>query len=493
MARKLTLIVAFVFIASIIAITLVACDSGEYNVTVAEMTNGTVTVSKAKAKAGDEITVTVTPKTGYALKSGSLKANNEAITGNKFKMPKANVTISAEFEVCTEINGLGIDNFWEYLYSSDKNFTFNLSFVAGSSGEMFLSRTVKYTPTAYMEKESYDNMRMASRTTYAWLDGNSMYEVNAGEGYDPYKEKYSASNYYFESGEVDILLDGYGSFFEFDGSKWKLKEDKLDEYVIALGGEIDYEGTIRARAESLRIEFTNNSMKVSTRVDFEADEYGEAASETIQYIISDIGTTTVTIPDEYIALEVENDYTVPPVCNGVTFDNFADFIRNGNYTLDQNINDYKTIMKDGNKMIVDNRNGDGMDYYWVDEESCYHVKGFSDINQYPSSDWEKILLNEIVIDLIFDGSGKYFEYFSSEWRIIPSMIDEYKQIADPSNIYDRATFESMRIYVSNKSSNSEWNSIRLSGEYKLVGSESISYRCEFENINSTKVNIPFLQ
>lgn len=166
---------------------------------------------------------------------------------------------------------------------------------------------------------------------------------------------------------------------------------------------------------------------------------------------------------------------------------------NGNYTLDQNINDYKTIMKDGNKMIIDNRNGDGMDYYWVDRDSCYHAKGFSDINQYPSSDWEKILLDEIVIDLIFDGSGKYFEYFSSEWRIIPSMIDEYKQIADPNNIYDRATFESLRIYVSNKSSNSEWNSIRLSGEYKLVGSESRSYRCEFENINSTKVNIPFLQ
>ena len=68
-----------------------------YGITIAGMTNGTVTADKATAAAGETVTLTVTPDAGYHLKDGSLMANDEVVTGNTFTMPGKEVRVTALF------------------------------------------------------------------------------------------------------------------------------------------------------------------------------------------------------------------------------------------------------------------------------------------------------------------------------------------------------------------------------------------------------------
>ena len=81
-----------------------------YTVSVeSDITGGTVEASPITAHYGDQITVTVSPDTGYGLVSGMLTYTPDggsavAITGNSFTMPAANVTISATFAALLQID-----------------------------------------------------------------------------------------------------------------------------------------------------------------------------------------------------------------------------------------------------------------------------------------------------------------------------------------------------------------------------------------------------
>lgn len=72
-----------------------------YTVTVDNnITNGTVTASTTSAKEGDEVTLEATPADGYEFGSWDVKdaSNNKIdVKENKFKMPAANVNVSATF------------------------------------------------------------------------------------------------------------------------------------------------------------------------------------------------------------------------------------------------------------------------------------------------------------------------------------------------------------------------------------------------------------
>lgn len=68
----------------------------EYTVTVDKTTNGTVTVNKPEAYAGDEITITATPAEGYEI--DTIKVNGKTISGNKFTMGAENATVTATFK-----------------------------------------------------------------------------------------------------------------------------------------------------------------------------------------------------------------------------------------------------------------------------------------------------------------------------------------------------------------------------------------------------------
>ncbi len=72
-----------------------------HRITVSTVGNGSVSLSKTMAKAGETIYLTVTPNEGYALVPGSLtytdSTGTHVLTGNSLRMPAGNITISATF------------------------------------------------------------------------------------------------------------------------------------------------------------------------------------------------------------------------------------------------------------------------------------------------------------------------------------------------------------------------------------------------------------
>lgn len=100
-----------------------------YNVTLESTVNGKVSVDKATGLSeNDEVTINTTPDAGYKLKeSDGLKVTNLStnedipLTGNKFKMPAANVKITATFEPITIISQGNIDLKTVFTYSNQKD------------------------------------------------------------------------------------------------------------------------------------------------------------------------------------------------------------------------------------------------------------------------------------------------------------------------------------------------------------------------------------
>ena len=73
----------------------------KYTITVNPSENGTVVASASEAVAGTEITLTITPSTGYELDALTVvdaSSNNVTVSNNKFTMPESNVTVSATFK-----------------------------------------------------------------------------------------------------------------------------------------------------------------------------------------------------------------------------------------------------------------------------------------------------------------------------------------------------------------------------------------------------------
>jgi len=68
----------------------------KYDIIVSKPENGTVTVDKTEAIAGETVKVTVVPDKGYETKS--ITANGEEIKDNKFIMPNKDVKIEVKFE-----------------------------------------------------------------------------------------------------------------------------------------------------------------------------------------------------------------------------------------------------------------------------------------------------------------------------------------------------------------------------------------------------------
>lgn len=80
-------------------------NPGKYTITVKAPKGGTITPSRTRANAGDEIIVTVTPDSGYQMVADSLTytlavsgGETVKITNNRFAMPEGNVSISCQWE-----------------------------------------------------------------------------------------------------------------------------------------------------------------------------------------------------------------------------------------------------------------------------------------------------------------------------------------------------------------------------------------------------------
>ena len=80
---------------------IVPKDDTDYTVTIdEEITGGTVTADKTTAKAGELVTLTITPASGHALQSLAVKDASDydvPVSNKKFIMPKGGVTVSATF------------------------------------------------------------------------------------------------------------------------------------------------------------------------------------------------------------------------------------------------------------------------------------------------------------------------------------------------------------------------------------------------------------
>lgn len=84
---------------------LIVVDDTEYTITVSDAENGSVEASATAAKKGTEITLTITPDEGYALKNLTVLDADQVVVFstedadvNVFIMPASNVTVYAEFE-----------------------------------------------------------------------------------------------------------------------------------------------------------------------------------------------------------------------------------------------------------------------------------------------------------------------------------------------------------------------------------------------------------
>ncbi|MBQ6412441.1 MAG: hypothetical protein IJI19_03040, partial [Ruminococcus sp.] len=90
-------------------------ELASYSIAITSVEHGKVTADKSKAYKGEEVTLTVTPDSGYLLGSLTVKDadNNEiTVTDNKFTMPESSVTVSVTFAMRTVnilVGGVGIN------------------------------------------------------------------------------------------------------------------------------------------------------------------------------------------------------------------------------------------------------------------------------------------------------------------------------------------------------------------------------------------------
>ncbi len=90
----------------------VAAAPVAHSITVSQTTNGTVTPFVMSAVKDTEITLTVTPASGYEI--DTLTVNGTAVTGNTFTMPDEDVTVAATF-----VRGYTLSIEWAFVASTD--------------------------------------------------------------------------------------------------------------------------------------------------------------------------------------------------------------------------------------------------------------------------------------------------------------------------------------------------------------------------------------
>ena len=84
----------------------------QYDIHIAEAENGSITASPESAREGMEVLLTVKPDEGYKQKSLTVTyfdgdtEKNVSVSGGKFKMPAADVTVTAEFKEVSRLASL---------------------------------------------------------------------------------------------------------------------------------------------------------------------------------------------------------------------------------------------------------------------------------------------------------------------------------------------------------------------------------------------------
>ena len=130
-----------------------------YDVTVVEAAGGSVTASPTRAEAGTEITLTVSPATGYELTSLTAKDSDNTtvtITSNKFTMPAKNVTVTPVFSK-KKFSGLtAVGKYTEDGTNYNKSFSTNPVSIASTSATQLDGTTVTAPATVTVSGVKYN-------------------------------------------------------------------------------------------------------------------------------------------------------------------------------------------------------------------------------------------------------------------------------------------------------------------------------------------------
>ena len=201
----------------------------EHEITIKDSKNGKVEADKKAAKKDVEVTLTITPDKDYKLKELKVMAGETKIEvkDNKFKMPAADVEVSATFEK-EEVKPEPKPETKEYTIS--KAYTNHGSFtVSKSKAKAGESITVTATPNyGYAVKNVYyidDNNIKHSIKNYAYNDYyyygyNGRYNDGYYGDYYRYYSDYE-NNYYYDYSSYDAYLkDRHYSFWNNGYRYW---------------------------------------------------------------------------------------------------------------------------------------------------------------------------------------------------------------------------------------------------------------------------------
>jgi chemotaxis protein histidine kinase CheA len=201
----------------------------EHNITIKDATNGKVEADKKAAKKDVEVTLTITPDKDYKLKELKVMAGETKIEvkDNKFKMPAADVEVSATFEK-EEVKPEPKPETKEYTISKayTNHGSFTVSKYKAKAGETI---TVTATPNyGYAVKNVYyidDNNIKHSIKNYAYNDYyyygyNGRYNDGYYGDYYRYYSDYE-NNYYYDYSSYDAYLkDRHYSFWNNGYRYW---------------------------------------------------------------------------------------------------------------------------------------------------------------------------------------------------------------------------------------------------------------------------------
>ena len=170
-----------------------------YTITISQTTNGAVTSNVQNAEAGDTITLTVTPDSGYELDTLTVldaSSNPVTVTNNQFTMPASNVTVSATFAMPYDQQYLTIE-------SLEDNNTIS-----------WLCNNASYTQDIQYSNDLVNWTTVTSTTSGATLatlnTGDKIYlkGLLVGHNSGNYYEKFSSSGNFKVYGNIMSLTDG---------------------------------------------------------------------------------------------------------------------------------------------------------------------------------------------------------------------------------------------------------------------------------------------